>query len=49
MAAAEEHGLAWCILNFIRKHLGLLEIPKQSFPYRRRSARIFTIWAGPPS
>jgi len=28
MAAAEEHGLEWCILKFIRKHLGFLRIPE---------------------
>jgi len=26
MAAAKEHGLEWCILKFIRKHLGLLRV-----------------------
>lgn len=25
--AAAQHGLAWCILRFIRKHLGVLRLP----------------------
>jgi hypothetical protein len=29
-AAAARHGLSWCILKFIRKHLGVLRVPSSA-------------------